>query len=206
MERRGVTRPLIVFAHGAGAPSSSPWMRRWSDWLATIGDVSSFDYPYLRERRKRPDPHAVLVRAHCEAIAAARRNHAGPLVLAGKSMGARIGCHVAAETDEPVRALICLGYPLAAAGAKSKLRDAVLLALRTPVLFVQGSRDALCPLELLDPTRKRMTAPNQLYVVEDGDHSLLVTKTRLRARGQSQDDVERTALAAIAGFVAAQLS
>jgi uncharacterized protein len=202
----GVTRPLIVFAHGAGAPSSSAWMQRWARLLSTIGDVHTFDYAYLREHRKRPDPHAILVGAHREAIAQARRVHGGPLVLAGKSMGSRIGCHVAAESGEPVSALVCLGYPLKAVGPSGKLRDAVLLALRTPVLFAQGSRDALCPLDRLAATRQEMTAQSELYVVEGGDHSLTVGKRALRARGQSQDDVDRAVLAAIDGFLAAQLA
>jgi predicted alpha/beta-hydrolase family hydrolase len=121
-------------------------------------------------------------------------------VLAGKSMGSRIGCHVATETDAPVRALVCLGYPLRAAGS-GKLRDAVLLALTVPILFVQGTRDALCPLDLLAKTRREMSAPNELYVVEAGDHSLAVTKSALRARGETQDDVEARILDVVRAFL-----
>src|SRR5262245_21058682 len=132
-ERRPRKRPLFVFAHGAGAPSSSLWMRHWRKRLEAIGYVHAFDDPYMRERRKRPDRPDVLLRAHREEIAKGRRADNGPLVLVGKSMGARIGCHVAAESDEPVRALICLGYPLKAMGKTGKLRDAVLLALQTPI-------------------------------------------------------------------------
>lgn len=200
-----MVRPLIVLAHGAGAPSSSPWMLGWARRLETIGHVHAFDYPYLRDRRRRPDGLSALIQAHREAIAEARRAHDGPLVLAGKSMGSRIGCHVAAETEEPVRALICLGYPLKGPG-QGKLRDAVLLALRTPILFVQGSRDTLCPLDLLAETRPRMSAENDLYVVDDGDHSLAVTQKTLREQGERQDDVDARVLARIRAFVAAQLS
>src|SRR5205823_6277167 len=102
-----------------------------------------------------------------------------PLVLVGKSMGSRIGCHVA--TTDRASALVCLGYPLRAQGS-GKIRDEVLLALKTPILFVQGTRDPLCPLELLSEVRERMTAENALHVVEGGDHSLLVTKTGLERR------------------------
>ncbi len=193
-------RPLIVLAHGAGAASSSDWMRGWAERLAQIGRVHAFDYPYMREGRRRPDRHATLVAAHLEAIRAARRKRRGPLVLAGKSMGGRIGCHVAVESDAPVKALICFGYPLVALGS-GKLRDEVLLALRVPVLFVQGTRDPLCPLDLLEKTRKKLRAPHRLHVVEDGDHSLLVAKRTLKERGETQADVDRRIAHAIADFL-----
>jgi predicted alpha/beta-hydrolase family hydrolase len=65
-------------------------------------------------------------------------------------------------------ALVCLGYPLCAMGNRTKLRNEVLRALTTPNLFVQGTRDALCPLDLLEHVRGEMKAPNFLYVVEGG--------------------------------------
>jgi hypothetical protein len=70
------------------------------------------------------------------------------------------------------------------------LRDQVLIDLRTPVLFVQGTRDKLCPLDLLENSRKKMTAPSHLQVVAGGDHSLLVSKTELKARGSTQELVD----------------
>ena len=69
-------------------------------------------------------------------------------------MGGRVGCHVALV--DPVQAVICFGYPLCGAGDRTKLRDQVLLELKVPILFVQGTRDPLCPLELLEDVRKRM--------------------------------------------------
>ncbi len=78
-------------------------------------------------------------------------------------------------------ALVCFGYPLCGGGDPTKLRDQVLREITTPILFVQGTRDPLCPLELLESVRTQMRAANQLHVVEGGDHSLLVTKSRLRA-------------------------
>src|SRR5579863_6416362 len=118
-----MTRPRIVFAPGAGAPSSSGWMRAWAARLGELGDVLPFDYPYQLARKRRPDPHALLVAAHREAIARARALGEGPLVLAGKSMGARMGCH--ASLEEPVDALVCFGYPLKSASSGA-LRDEVL--------------------------------------------------------------------------------
>jgi uncharacterized protein len=176
-------------------------MQRWAKRLATIGPVAAFDYPYMKERRKRPDPLPKLIAAHREALAQARETHPGPIVLIGKSMGGRVGCHLALE--EEVAAVICLGYPLCGAGDQTRLRDEVLRALSTPILFVQGTRDSLCPLDLLESVRREMKAPNELHVVEGGDHSLLVSKGQLKASGQTQDEVDDRILEAIRGFVSA---
>jgi predicted alpha/beta-hydrolase family hydrolase len=174
-------------------------MQRWAKRLATVGPVSLFDYPYMREHRKRPDPLPVLIAAHREALIEARNAHAGPTILIGKSMGGRVGCHLALEED--VSAVVCLGYPLCGAGNPGKMRDAVLLESSRPILFVQGTRDSLCPLDLLEAVRRKMTAPNELYVVEGGDHSLIASKTQLKAAGETQDQVEERILGKIREFV-----
>ncbi|HEY6099270.1 MAG TPA: alpha/beta family hydrolase [Anaeromyxobacter sp.] len=194
-----MTRPLVLFAPGAGAPSTSPWMERWAGRLGSTGDVVRFDYPYVKAGRRSPDRLPVLVAAHRAALAEARASRPGAkAVLAGKSMGGRIGCHVALE--EPLAGLVCLGYPLV--GRRGDVRSEVLLALGVPVLFVQGSRDALCPLDRLEEVRKRMAATTTLHVVEGGNHSLEVGVRALAARGETQEGVERRALEAIAAFLA----
>jgi predicted alpha/beta-hydrolase family hydrolase len=191
---------LFVFAHGAGAPSSHPWMRAWAARLATVGPVDAFDYPYMLGKKRVPDPQPVLVRAHLEAIEQAASRHPDhELVLIGKSMGSRMGCH--ASLERPVSKLICLGYPLVAPGNSGKIRDQVLLELQTPVLFVQGTRDPLCPLELLGKVREKMRVRSKLFVVDAGDHSLQVTKTQLKAAGETQDAVDDRILHVIRHFV-----
>ena len=192
-------RPAFLLAPGAGAPSSHPRMRTFAQLLATIGGVEPFDYAYALEGRRRPDPLPRLIEAHRAALAALRARRDGPIVLAGKSMGGRVGCHVALV--EPVEAVICLGYPLCGAGDRSRLRDQVLVELRTPILFVQGTRDPLCPLELLDDVRKRMGAPSRLHVVDGGDHSLMVAKSALKAAGSTQEESDEGVRTAIADFV-----
>jgi uncharacterized protein len=168
-----------------------------------IGDVVSFDYPYMRQNRKRPDRLPELVMAHRQALSEARKGAGRAVVLIGKSMGGRIGCHVALE--ERVNGLICLGYPLCAAGDRNKLRDQVLRALRSPVLFVQGTRDPLCPLDILADVRSGMAAANVLYVVEGADHSLAVSKRQLEASGETQAAVDQRILDVIAQFVEANV-
>jgi predicted alpha/beta-hydrolase family hydrolase len=193
----------FLLAHGAGAPSTSAWMQRFAALLAEVGQVRSFDYPYMLAaaaggRRKAPDKLEKLIEAHRHELEVVRAPAAtgDKVVLAGKSMGSRVGCHVALEAE--VSGLVCFGYPLR--GQNGKLRDEVLLALRTPVLFVQGTRDELCPLDELERVRQRMTAPSELFVVESGDHSLEATKTALKQQGTTQAEVERAIQSVVRRF------
>lgn len=194
-------RPLFLFAPGAGAPSSHPWMQRWVELLRELGQVETFDYAYILARSRRPDPLPKLIATHRAALDEARAGHAGPVVLIGKSMGGRIGCHVSLE--DKIDALICFGYPLCGGGDPAKLRDKVLRELATPILFIQGTRDPLCPLELLASIRAEMCAPNELYVVAGGDHSLGVSKTQLKAARETQAEVDQRILRAIETFLGA---
>jgi predicted alpha/beta-hydrolase family hydrolase len=193
-----MTQPFLLFAPGAGAPSTHPGMQAWKQRLSSIGQVETFDYDYMAERRGRPDPLPVLIATHRRALTETRVP-SGSTILIGKSMGGRIGCHVALE--ESVTGIVCLSYPLCGAGDPRRLRDKVLRDLRTPILFVQGTRDPLCPLDLLENVRREMTAPNFLHLVEGGDHSLLVLKRHLKAVGQTQENVDGQILQAIEHFL-----
>ena len=184
-------------------------MQNWKRRLSEIGEVETFDYDYMRTGRKRPDRLPQLIIAHRAALgtfvdresrSVNREEPSTPrLLLVGKSMGGRIGCHVSLE--EKVDGLVCLGYPLCAMGDRTKLRDEVLRALTTPILFVQGTRDALCPLDLLEQVRTEMKTENLLHIVEGGDHSLRVPKRQLKATGETQPDIDQRILSSIAGFV-----
>jgi len=88
-------------------------MQKWKGYLESICEVALFDYDYMREGGKRPDPPPQLIAAHRSALAEIRKKSSGPIFLIGKSMGGRIGCHVALE--EEVAGLICLGIRSAAA-------------------------------------------------------------------------------------------
>ena len=194
-----MSRPLFLFAPGAGAPSTHPWMQRWKERLAALGDVETFDYDYMREGRRRPDPLPMLIGAHRAALREARKDETQPVVLAGKSMGGRIGCHLALE--ERVAGLVCFGYPLCGGGDPARMRDKVLRDLTTPILFLQGTRDSLCPVDLLEGVREEMKAQSFLHLVEGGDHSLAVTKKQLRDSGKTQEQIDDEILAAVSEFV-----
>lgn len=193
-------KPVFVLAPGAGAPCSSPWMMRFRGYLTALGPVHAFDYPYQRTGRRSPDRLPVLIAAHEQAIAEARAAHPGPVVLVGKSMGSRVGCHASLTT--PISALVNLGYPLVAAGNSGKVRDAVLRELRTPALFIQGTRDPLCPLDQLTPLLATLTAATELHVVESGDHSLETTRTHQKQTGLDQAAIEARLMQVVADFVA----
>ena len=188
-----------LFAPGAGLPSDSPWMSRWASYLEPHGPVVRFDYPYRLAGRGRPDRLPVLLEHHERMLSRTEEEHPGlSVVLIGKSMGSRIGCHVA--TSRAVRAVVCLGYPLYGGGSPEKSRDEVLRALKTPILFVQGTRDRLCPIDALEALRPALSAPSALHVVQAGDHSLQVTKTHMKSTGRSQSDIDRRAVEEILVF------
>jgi uncharacterized protein len=153
----------------------------------------------MKKGLKRPDPLPKLIAAHTVALKEMRASHNGPVALVSKSMGSRVGCHVSLE--KPVSALVCFGYPHCGGGKPMKLRDQVLRDLTTPIRFIQGTRDKLCPLNLLQPIRAEMKAPNELHVVEEGDHSLFVMKRWLKSHDQTQEDVDQLILGKIASFL-----
>ncbi len=98
-----------------------------------------------------------------------------------------------------VSALVCFGYPLRS--PSGKVRDELLYQLEAPILFVQGTKDALCPLPKLRAVMRRMKAPHELHVVRGGDHSLEVGKRALAKKGQTQDHVDAGIADAVRDFL-----
>ncbi|XP_009413831.2 uncharacterized protein LOC103995062 [Musa acuminata AAA Group] len=196
--------PLVVLAHGAGAPSTSEWMLRWKEKLGEELDaveVVTFDYPYISGgKRKAPPKAEKLVDHHLDVVKRAIKEYPGhPLILVGKSMGSRVSCMVAGKEDINVSAIVCLGYPLK--GMNGVVRDETLLQLKAPTMFVQGSKDSLCPLDKLESTRKKMKCVNELHVIDGGDHSFKIGKKHQQSTGIDQDEAEGRSLKAIADFV-----
>src|SRR5207244_11729807 len=109
-------------------------MRDWRGRLGEIGNVETFDYDYIREGRKRPDRLPQLIAAHREALSKAKEQHPSErTILAGKSMGGRIGCHVSLE--EKVNGLISLGYPLCRMGERASHCGRILRVLPPHMWF-----------------------------------------------------------------------
>jgi len=174
----------VVLAHGAGNDMRNAFLSAVHEGLAARGYVGvKFNFPYKELGRRAPDPAPVLEACYArviEAVRADRRIAAARLVIGGKSLGGRMASHLAAK-GAAVDGLIFLGYPLHPAGAPDKLRVAHLDRIRAPMLFIAGTRDALCTLDLLRPTLARLSAPVSLHIVEGGDHSFNVPKKMQRA-------------------------
>ena len=174
----------VLLAHGAGLGQDHGWIVHVRDGLAGAGyPVLTFDYPYMEAGRKAPNPPRILLSCHRAALQALR-SRVGRVVLAGKSMGGRMGSHLAADGEE-VAGLVFYGYPLVAVG-KTAARDVSHLAgVGAPMLFVQGTRDRLAPLDLIRPVVAELGAA--LHVIDDGDHSF---RTRAgREPGEVLDEV-----------------
>jgi predicted alpha/beta-hydrolase family hydrolase len=171
-------RPMaaLVLAHGAGAGQSSPFMVRVGTGMAERGlSTATFDFPYMSAGRKAPDRAPALEAAWREAIESARSEFEGlTLYIGGKSMGGRISSQVASQGGVGrLGGLVFLGYPLHPPGRPDQRRDAHLPAIREPMLFVQGSRDAFGSsdeIRQLLPSLQHAT----LEEIEGGDHSFKV--------------------------------
>jgi predicted alpha/beta-hydrolase family hydrolase len=196
-------RALFVLAHGAGAGMRHHFMQDVADKLADLG-IATFRYqfPYMEKGLKRPD-HETLLTATVRAAIAAAREQSPDLALfaGGKSMGGRMtSIATAAEPLEGVRGLIFFGFPLHAAGRPGAERGKHLFKIRVPMLFLQGSRDTLADLRLLEPVCKGLGKKAELYVVEGGDHSFHMLKTSGRSDNAVLDEVVSKAAAWMKGL------
>ena len=179
---------LLVLAHGAGAGMRHHFLEHVAVKLAAAGVATlRYQFPYMEKRVKRPDPEAVLLETVRAGIVAAKKLAGGlPLFAGGKSMGGRMTSLAAARQPlAEVRGLVFFGFPLHAAGKPGADRGSHLSAIDAPMLFVQGSRDALAELRLLKPLCAKLGTRAELYVIEGGDHSFHMLKTA----GRSDDDV-----------------
>jgi len=160
----------LLLAHGAGTNQDHPRLVELRDGLAGAGlTVLTFNYLYTEADRQRPDPQAQLLDAHRAARDYLASEVGGPVVLAGRSMGGRMGTYLAAA-GEPTLGLVLYAYPLHPPGKPEKLRAAHLPAITAPMLFFQGTRDPLSRMELFD--RYVRPLPNATIELLEENHSL----------------------------------
>ena len=185
---------LLVLAHGAGAGMRHKFMEEAAKKLAdhSVGTLR-YQFPYMEKETKRPDSEAILTATVRAAVAFAIDRAGGlPLFVGGKSMGGRMTSLAAAkEPLEGVRGLIYFGFPLHAAGKTSADRGQHLFDVKLPMLFLQGSRDALADLKLLKPLCARLGTQVELFVIDGGDHSFHLLKSSGRSDDQALDEAVR---------------
>ena len=167
----------FVLAHGAGAGMEHPSMSSVATELATRNIATlRFQFPYMERGSRRPDPpplcHATVRAAVAEA---ARRAPKLPLIAGGRSFGGRMTSQAQAIEPLPgVKGLAFLGFPLHPAGKPSVERAEHLREVKIPMLFLQGTRDELAQLELLQPIIDGLGARATLKLLQDADHSFHV--------------------------------
>jgi uncharacterized protein len=187
-------RACYVLAHGAGAGMSHPFMAAVaaelaSRWIASL----RYQFPYMERRAKRPDPPPLAQMTVRAAVAAAAR--ALPdlaLIAGGKSFGGRMTSQAQAKAPLPgVRGLAFLGFPLHPANRSSQDRAAHLFDVHIPMLFLQGTRDALAARDQIEPVCENLGGRATLTLFENADHSFHVParsgRTDAQIRGEMLD-------------------
>ena len=185
-------RACYVLAHGAGAGMAHPFMAAVAAGLARRGIATlRYQFPYMERGSKRPDPPQLAHAAVRAAVLQAQQLVPDlPLFAGGKSFGGRMTSQAQAAVPLPgVRGLIFLGFPLHPAGKPSQDRAKHLSDVRVPMLFLQGSRDALAALDELRPVCKALGQRAALKVFADADHSFHVPARSGRNDAQVRDEV-----------------
>ena len=195
-------RAMLAFAHGAGAGIEHPFMSDMAQRLAGQG-IATFRYhfPYMEARalsgrRRPPDRPPVLIETVRAAVAKAAALADGlPLLAGGKSMGGRMTSTAASEAALPgVGGLVFFGFPLHAPGRPERAaeRSAHLSDISVPMLFLQGTRDALARLDLIEETCTSLGPLATLQRLEGADHSFRVLKRSGRTADEVADEMAAT--------------
>nr|WP_128929104.1 alpha/beta family hydrolase [Bradyrhizobium guangxiense] len=180
-------RACYVLAHGAGADMRHAFMEKVAEGLGDRGIAAfRFNFPYMEEKKGRPDQPVVAHAAIRAAVAEAARLCPGlKLVAGGKSFGGRMTSQAQAKAALPdVKGLAFLGFPLHATKKPSSERAEHLAGITIPMLFLQGTRDGLADLSYLRPVISALGPKATLHEVEGGDHSFAV----LKKSGRTNED------------------
>jgi uncharacterized protein len=193
-------RACFVLAHGAGAGMAHPFMAAVARELAQRGIASlRYQFPYMEQGGKRPDPPKRAHAAVRAAVAAAARTLPRlPLFAGGKSFGGRMTSQAQAAAPLPrVRGLAFLGFPLHPAGRPSRDRGEHLFDVAIPMLFLQGTRDALAELPQIEPLCRALGARADLRLFQGADHSFHVPARS----GRTDSEVRGEMLDALAAWI-----
>jgi predicted alpha/beta-hydrolase family hydrolase len=192
-------RACYVLAHGAGAGMKHPFMAAVAEGLSERGIATlRYQFPYMERGSKRPDTPKIAQAAVRAAVTEAARLAPGlPLIAGGKSFGGRMTSQAQAASPLPrVRGLAFLGFPLHAPGKPSDERAKHLSGVQVPLLFLQGTRDDLADLALLQPLAARLGPRATLRLFPDADHSFHVPART----GRKDAEVMREVVDALASW------
>jgi predicted alpha/beta-hydrolase family hydrolase len=170
---------VLVFAHGAGAGMKNKFMEQVSLSLAELEIATlRFNFPYIEKGKKMPDTKPVCVATINSVVEKASKLCPGiPLFAGGKSFGGRMTSTAASEGMLPnVKGIVFFGFPLHAPGKPSNERAEHLYKVNVPMLFLQGTRDALASLDLLKPVCEKLGKKAELFIIDGADHSFHVPK------------------------------
>ena len=193
-------RACYVLAHGAGAGMAHPFMGAIANGLAERGVATlRYQFPYMEHGSKRPDtPKLAQATVRAAVAEASRRLPELALFAGGKSFGGRMTSQAqAASPLSGVVGLIFLGFPLHPAGRPSNERGAHLFAVQIPMLFLQGTRDALADLKLLQALVEELGTRATLELFQDADHSFHVPART----GRKDSEIMAHLLDALAGWI-----
>jgi uncharacterized protein len=200
--RPAEARACFVFAHGAGAGMTHPFMEMFATGLGERGIASlRYQFPYMEKGSRRPDPPVVAHAAVHAAVAEAARSCPGlPLIAGGKSFGGRMTSQAQAMAPlVGVRGLAFVGFPLHPAGKPSSDRAKHLDKVQVPMLFMQGTRDNLAELTLIEPVVTGLGPSASLHLVREADHSFHV----LARSGRNDREVMKEILNTFSTWIAA---
>jgi hypothetical protein len=195
-------RACFVMAHGAGAGMAHPFMVAIAQGLAERGIATlRYQFPYMELGSRRPDAPALAHATVRAAVAEASRQVAPSALFAGgKSFGGRMTSQAQAASALPgVQGLAFLGFPLHPAGKPADERAAHLLDVKAPMLFLQGTRDALASVPLMQAVVARLGTRATLKLFQDADHSFHVPVRT----GRKDCDVRAEMLDALANWMLA---
>lgn len=202
LQRPREARWLLALAHGAGAGMRHVFMEDLARELAGVGVATlRYQFPYMEQKRRGPNPPGVLVATVRAAIAAADDAAPGvPLLAGGKSLGGRMTSLAVADQSNPdvsgaaarVRGLVFFGFPLHQPGKPSATRAGHLEQVRLPMLFFQGTRDTLADLSVMRPLCAKLGRRATLHVVDTADHSFRVLKRSGTTDAEALRDLART--------------
>lgn len=190
---------ILIMAHGAGAGMHHPFMVSISQEMAEYGITSvRFNFPYMEQGRKSPGSPKANIETWKLVVEYITKTHPNlPLFISGKSYGGRMASHlIAEESIQVVKGLIYFGFPLHAPGRDSKDRAAHLEKVTIPQLFLQGTKDKLANIEMMNEVVADLKTA-EMKILDDGDHSFNVPKRS----GKTKEDVRKYLVQSTVTFI-----